>query len=542
MISALSQNYGKSKNHVVMATSVRLVNMKIIIGFVVCLTISNFASSLPHSKLATKAIKSQNLPWNIRDHFTTILNDIGVGSSQWKGRPSSIIQNNEVINYKPQIFYPTMNGADPSGGSDSTMALQLTINQAFEVASTQSMMEGIIDLGGVEVHLGGGQYIISKPLTLPDLGGGNVVIHGGTIRASSLFPPDGFLLELATSELREEWAMMGGRLAESHAPPAYENIALQNLLLDANYTAGGILLLNPLRIIITNCYITHFATIGISVQGGHETLIHSSFLGQHITSGGDPLEATFSGTAIVLSGNDNSVTDVVIFSAQTAIEVDGQANIITNAHCYNKATRLGGVGIVVRKGAIQTRMIGCYMDYAGIVLEETQEITVSNSFFLGDAYVLLKAPGDIPSPVVGVSIVDNMFHGSNHGVPIVQLQGNFSRVKQTYVDGNAATGMAYRSTRARASTTKFGSEWTVDVSQTLLFPNSIAHVHYSFYPITANASSSSGSKAFPLHTLRSVTSKSITVVSDTLIHATVAVYVDQSFYNEDNDDNFQPYL
>ncbi|MCO5593814.1 hypothetical protein L7F22_047832 [Adiantum nelumboides] len=499
-----------------------------------------------HQQLATKAIKRENLPWNIRDRLPSIIDGLDNGNPRQQRRPTSIIQTLEVSNYKPQIFYPTMNGADPSGGSDSTMELQLTINQAFEAASSHSLMEGIIDLGGVEVHLGGGQYVISKPLTLPDLGGGNVVIHGGTIRASNLFPADGFLLELATSELREEWARLDGRLAESHAPPAFENIVLQNLLLDANYTAGGILLLNPLRTIIVNCYITHFTTIGISVQGGHETLIHSSFLGQHITSGAHPLEQSFSGTAILISGNDNSVTDVVIFSAQTAIEVDGQANIITNVHCYNKATEYGGIGIIVRKGAIQTRILDSYLDYTGIVLEEPQEISVSDSFFLGDAYVLLRALNDAPS-VKGVSIVNNIFHGSNHGVPIVQLHGNFSRIEQTYVDGNSATGMVYRSTRARASATRFGSEWTVDLSQTLLFPNSIAHVHYSFYALsTANnqnaTSTTGGSKAFPLHALKLVTPKVVTVASDTPVQATVAIYVDQSFYNEDIGENSRPYL
>ncbi|KAH7405220.1 hypothetical protein KP509_15G061400 [Ceratopteris richardii] len=436
------------------------------------------------------------------------------------------------------------NGADPNGGSDSTAELQLTINQAFEVASTDVLMEGVVDLGGVEVHLGGGQYVISKPLTIPDIGGGNVVIHGGTVRASNSFPADGFLLEMATTTLREEWTRVNGRLTESLAQPIYENVHLHDLLLDANYTGGGILLLNPLRVTISNCYITHFSTIGISVQGGHETLIHSSFLGQHITSGADPLEHTFSGTAILLSGNDNSVTDVVIFSAQTAIEVDGQANIITNAHCYNKASGLGGIGIVIRKGATLTRILGCYLDFTGIVLEETAEIIISNSFFLGDAYVLLKAIGDSPATVTGLNIAENIFHGNNNGVPIVQLQGNFSDIRQTCIDNNSATGMVNRCTRARATVTGYGSEWTVDFSQRLLFPSSIAHVHYSFYalPGREDVTHNSSGKFFPLHALHSVTSTSIKVTSDTPINATVSIYVDQSFQDEDTHDSFQPYL
>ncbi|KAI5069397.1 hypothetical protein GOP47_0015698 [Adiantum capillus-veneris] len=449
-----------------------------------------------------------------------------LASSWWQDTLN--LQNAEESRSRTLIFNPGANGADPTGNSDSTAELQLTINQAFEVASRNNLMPGVADLGGVEVHLAGGQYAISKPLTLPDQGGGNVVIRGGTLRATSSFPSDRFLIELGSPQLREEWVRLGGKLANSHGQPAFENIALQNLMLDANFTAGGILLLNPIRTTIANCYITHFSSSGISVHGGHETFIQTSFLGQHITTGSDPGERSFSGTAILLDSNDNAVTDVVIFSAQTAIEILGQANIITGVHCYNKATGWGGVGIMIRQGAAQNRMLGCYLDYTGIVLEETRQITITNSFFLGDAFVLLRATGN--PDVVGLSIVDNMFSGGNHGVPIVQTKGSFSHVKQTCVDDNSATGMALRSTRARVSVAGFGSNWTADLSETLLFPTSIAHVQYSFFASNENATDSSS--VFPSHALQSVKATSITVASDIPVHAIVSFNVDQSTYSE----------
>ena len=170
-------------------------------------------------------------------------------------------------------------------------------------------------------------------------------MHGGTIRASGTFPLDGYLVEAATTELREEWEERkkkdntGGGVQAWQTPAAFENIHFKDLLLDGNYSAGGILLLNALRTTISNCYFMHFAksSVGINVQGGHETLIHHSFLGQHITTGADPLESSFSGTAILLAGNDNAVTDVVIFSAAIGVEIAGQANIITGttAHIIN---------------------------------------------------------------------------------------------------------------------------------------------------------------------------------------------------------------
>ena len=182
-------------------------------------------------------------------------------------------------------------------------------------------------------------------------------------------------------------------------------------------------------------------------------------------------------------------------------------------------------------------MLGCYMDYTGITLEESKQITITNSFFLGDAYVLLKAPPSSSQPVVfGLSIAHNMFSGNGHGVPIVQVIGIFSQVKQTSIADNSVIGMALRSTRARASTIGFGTNWTFDLSQTLLFPNSFAHVHYSFFasPSTTNHSDNTpfGMKSYPHHALELVTQNNIMVTSDTPVQATISIYVDQSSYDD----------
>jgi len=108
------------------------------------------------------------------------------------------------------------------------------------------------------------------------------------------------------------------------------------------------------------------------VQGGHETYIRNSFLGQRITASRSPDERKFSGVGISLMGN-NAITDVVIFSAAVGIAVTGQANILTGVHCYNKATGFGGVGIKLKLGGLtQTRSIGCYLDYTAIVAEILQ--------------------------------------------------------------------------------------------------------------------------------------------------------------------------
>uniref|UniRef100_A0A0V0IAD6 Putative polygalacturonase QRT3-like n=1 Tax=Solanum chacoense TaxID=4108 RepID=A0A0V0IAD6_SOLCH len=332
------------------------------------------------------------------------------------------------------------------------------------------------------------------------------MIHGGTLKASDDFPTDGYLLDLSTSS--------------SNAPEfLFEFITLRDLLLDANFRGGGIQVINSVRTSIDNCYITHFTTNGILAKGGHETYIRNSFLGQHITAGGDKAERNFSGTAINLMGNDNSVTDVVIFSAEIGIIVSGQANLLSGIHCYNKATGFGGTGIYLKlPGLTQTRIVDSYLDYTGIVAEDPVQLTISNTFFLGDAFVKLKS---INGVVNGVNIVDNMFSGSNKGIDIIQLDQNngpFKTIEQVVVDRNNVKGMNLKGTIGSGVVEGNGTSWTMDFNPILIFPNLIKHVQYTFFP---------SGNAFVNHALRNASNNKVLVESNVQVPARVFVMVDQ---------------
>ncbi|KAJ4976389.1 hypothetical protein NE237_001495 [Protea cynaroides] len=428
---------------------------------------------------------------------------------------------NPKMSSKSRIYRVTDYGADPSGQSDSTDAFLKAISDAFQAPSDRVLMQGIIDLGGAEVFLEGGSYMISQPLQLPSTGGGNLLIHGGSLQASDDFPADRYLIELSTSSANEEKQEKHNSMEEkiSSSTYSYEYITLKDLLLDSKYRGGGISVIDSLRTTIDNCYITHFTTNGVLVKGGHETYIRNSFLGQHITAGGDPGERNFSGTAISLMGNDNAVTDVVIFSAATGILVSGQANIISGVHCYNKATGFGGIGIHLQlPGLTQTRIVNSYLDYTGIVAEDPVQLHVSNSFFLGDAFVLFKS---IKGVVRGVNIVDNMFSGSGNGVDVVQLDqsnGPFTDIDQVVIDRNDVNGMTLKATVARGLKQGNGSSWDIDFNQILLFPNLIKNVLYTL----------STSSSFPNHALRNVSGNHVVVESDVPVTASVYVMVDQS--------------
>ncbi|KAG6641440.1 polygalacturonase QRT3-like [Carya illinoinensis] len=437
-------------------------------------------------------------------------------SPSFTGQPS-------VAALSPHVYHVTSYGADPTGREDSTEALLRAISDAARGPSTGSLLEGIQNLGGAQINLDGGNYVITQPLRLPATGVGNLMIHGGTLRASDDFPTDGYLIDLSASstsnneENRE--SSKDAELLSSSSPYNCEYITLRDLMLDSNYRGGGIAVINSLRTSIDNCYISHFTTNGILVQGGHETYIRSSFLGQHITAGGDHGERDFSGTAINLMGNDNAVTDVVIFSAAIGIMVSGQANILSGVHCYNKATGFGGTGIYLKlPGLTQTRIVNSYLDYTGIVAEDPLQLHISNSFFLGDAYIVLKS---IKGVAHGVNIVDNMFCGSDKGIEIVQLDqsnGPFKDIDQVVIERNNVRGMNIKSTVARGSVNGKGNLWVVDFNNVLIFPNLIRNVQYSL--------SATGSQ-FPNHALRNVSNNIVEIQTDLDIPATVFVIADQ---------------
>lgn len=86
-----------------------------------------------------------------------------------------------------RVHHVTAYGADPTGISDSTEALQQAISDAFRSGIEGAhLMEGIADIGGAQLHLDGGTYKISRPLRLPDTGAGNFMVHLTTYYISRL--------------------------------------------------------------------------------------------------------------------------------------------------------------------------------------------------------------------------------------------------------------------------------------------------------------------------------------------------------------------
>ncbi|KAL0762853.1 hypothetical protein Bca101_079004 [Brassica carinata] len=412
-----------------------------------------------------------------------------------------------------RVIYPISYGADPSGGQDSSDAILEALTDAFRLQTELNMLPRVADLGGVVIDLQGGSYKIGKPLRFPSSGGGNLLVKGGTFRASEVFPGDRHLVELVTS-MKMSLEDTFSDQKDQNSGIFFEDVTFKDVLFDSSFRGGGILVINSARIRITDCYFLHFTTQGIKVQGGHETYISNTFLGQHSTVGGDKQERQFSGTGIDISSTDNAITDVVIFSAGIGILLNGQANMVTGVHCYNKATWFGGIGILVKSHL--TRIDNCYLDYTGIVIEDPVHVHVTNALFLGDASIVLRS---VHGRINGVNIVNNMFSGDpKHNFPMVKLEGEFHEVDQVVIDQNNVEGMVMKSTTGRSKVSGNGTRWVADFSSVLVFPNRVDHYQHSFF---------AQSGQIPASAVTNVSNNVVVVETDRAVTGTVSVIVYQ---------------
>lgn len=339
----------------------------------------------------------------------------------------------------------------------------------------------------------------------------------GSLRASKTFSGDRHLIELWATDSSKvsKHDFISDRKDSTNEIMKYEDVTFRDILFDSSYRGGGLLVVDSARIRVTNCFFLHFTTQGILVLRGHETFVSNCFLGQHSTIGGDKGERDFSGTAIDLASTDNAITDAAIFSAATGIILRGRANIVTGVHCYNKATAFGGIGILVRSA--QNRIFGPYLDFNSIVIEDPDQVIVSNGFFLGDGNIVLKS---VQGQVSGLNIINNVFSGDpKNNLPIVKLDGAFKTVDQVVIDNNVVNGMKLQSTVGKLTVTGNGTKWVADFDPILLFPDTINHFQYSFYAKEGG---------FTTHSVTNVSKNAVVIESKEEVNAVVSVYVDQN--------------
>lgn len=78
------------------------------------------------------------------------------------------------------VYLATSYGADPTGQVDSTEALLAAMADAANGGSEGWLMEGVRNVGGAQLHLQGGNYLITRPLRFPVVGVGNLMVRASS--------------------------------------------------------------------------------------------------------------------------------------------------------------------------------------------------------------------------------------------------------------------------------------------------------------------------------------------------------------------------
>lgn len=470
---------------------------------------SQVTSRMPRRAASTSSF-GRFLTHHPHPYISDVFDSAGLGSSRSEGGSPSV----NVFDF----------GADPTCGEDSSEAFDAAVQAALAHDNGRGMGAGgkIRDLGGVTINLQGGDYLISRPISIPEFFG-NFRIVGGTLRAGPTFPVDRYLIEI------------GGDPAackqDNRQHSCNERIGIEDLFFDGDLRAKGGVQINSTMggNLGPDLFFIHFDQAGLTVNGGHEVMLHEAWFGRVYYDAKNKTSNLGSSVAIELNGNDHIVSDVIIFAAQTGVTVNGGANLVEGVHCWNDGSLNGGHGIVVT--ASSTRLDGCYLDYTDLVLEDPFHVSVSNGFFLGMATVVLRAGSR--ATVEGLSLMANSWHNANmpHNDTVVldERGKTFKSVKDLVMLGNVADHDKF-TTRAVTVTKSLmksaAKRWAFDFADSFVFPSiPISSVTYSI---------SIAGSGFARHAARPAVNHTVMVETDEPVDATVTVTASQSVFSVGN--------
>ena len=366
-------------------------------------------------------------------------------------------------------LYPAAYGADPTGLADSTAAFAACLRALLARNSSGHADEGgTTDLGGAVMDLQGGDYLVSAPLVFPSNYSNYGLIHG-TLRASAGFPPGAFLVEVGTP----------GAYCSNWGDSCSENASLEDLLLDGSGVAGGGVRFNA--VIGVNAgpdlFVVNFTDKGIVLEGGHEVLLHQSWVGAcwYTPPSACWLNSSALGntTGIWVNGNDHLIDSTIVFAAQSGIVVDGAANLLTAVHTWN--TQSGSLpsaaGIAVN--VWQNRLVSPYLDFVPLVLKGAALTTVTGAFFLGGAQ-LVFVPHPSGYPVQGVVVTGSQYADSGDAPDVVALDDalpGFTGLQDVTITGAMSDSptMPRRSTVCTLTQRAAPPPWVFDFAPCLAF-------------------------------------------------------------------------
>eukprot|EP00908_Phaeocystis_cordata_P021075 Transcript_338.p2 GENE.Transcript_338~~Transcript_338.p2 ORF type:complete len:403 (-),score=121.45 Transcript_338:909-2117(-) len=276
------------------------------------------------------------------------------------------------------VIDPVAFGADPTGQTDSTPAFNMAMAALLNhTEADRKMASGIVDLGGRTMSLGGGAFLLSSPLKIPEFFG-NIHFRDGTLRAAPSFPSAEWLLSVGDVGC---WPTLPSGKHDKQGS-CNEFISLTNMLLDASdVAAGGVRISKTMGATLTSTFFLGFSQVGLQVNSGHEVMLVDSWLAQCYWSDTSRCQGA-SSVGVQLNGNDHLLSNVIVFDyATVGVQVNGAANMLSAVHTWNG----GGVGIALGSatapyGAHQNRLLGCYLDYNTLDVYDPTAVIVESTF------------------------------------------------------------------------------------------------------------------------------------------------------------------
>ena len=402
---------------------------------------------------------------------------------------------------------PTDFGADPTGKTDSTNAFQKVMDVLFNVSAyaDHPMASGIHNLGGATLDLNGGEFMISEPIRVPPLVG-NVRIRGGTLRASSTFPSQSFLIEIGGD----------GCVPKDSQGVCNEFVVVEDIFLDAAHVSRGGVCVNKTMgtTIGPSIFITGYTEYGVQVNQGHETMIFDGWLAEYYWSDKHPSPSSSCSTAIELNGEDNYVTNTILFDFSClGVLVNGAATTLDGVHSWNG----GGTAIKIDGSYdIQDRIVNCYLDYSTLDIVNAKFVLVQGNFFY-NTHAVLEG-----SNVEGLVMRENIYSLNDYGGNVSIVLQNKTAICNNvviedaiYAQQNSNPVQLLRTVSRKSLHLKDATSWHLDFSDELLF-NGIDGIEYA---LVLDSDSS-----LVTHAARQVSDTAVRVVLLNAINSNVTKY------------------
>ncbi|KAK8809790.1 hypothetical protein WA158_000733 [Blastocystis sp. Blastoise] len=417
-------------------------------------------------------------------------------------RKERLAYNSEDVS-SSSLIRPSQFGADPTGIEDSSDAFDKAMAELVSRCKGHVMADDIMDCGSATIDLEGGQYLISRSIVFPQMIG-NFKMTGGTIRATSDFNQNDFLI------------VVGKKECDNNQHSCNEFISFSYIDFDCNLAAAGALFIGATmgaNVGPFNFFI-HFMKNAIQIENGHETMIHQSWFGQYYYSK-DASQVSFTATGVLINSHDHYIHDSIFFHMKIGVQINGSSNILRGVHTWGCT-----YGVVLN--GIFNRLENCFMDYTKLLIQNFNMNILRDTCFLF-ANIIAKPIGK--QEVNGFHI-ENSIYGRPGNMEAIQIdlsEGSFEKIQDTVINGQFSYIANYTMKLTQVTRSlhlENSTEYTIDFEPYLFFKR-IVSIQYAVI---------SEDKKFTRHFALAPEGTKVTVLFEEPVTATVTISVDESNY------------